>query len=46
MANQTENFNDDINMEAVEHNQRMKNENDKQSEYIEMKNLYEEGLFY
>ncbi len=30
--------------EIEEHNEKMKNESDKHSEYMEMKNMYEEGL--
>ena len=29
---------------AIKHNERMKNESDKLSEYLEMKAMYEEGL--
>jgi len=29
---------------AMEYNERMKNESDKHSEYMEMKSMYEEGL--
>ena len=29
---------------AIEHNERMKNESDRLSEYLEMKAIYEDGL--
>ncbi len=35
---------DEIDMEAMEYNEMMKNETDKHSEYMEMKSMYEEGL--
>ena len=35
---------DDIDKEAMEYNEKMKNESDKLSEYLEMKAMYEEGL--
>ena len=37
-------FYNDIDREVMEYNERMKNESDKLSEYMEMKSMYEEGL--
>lgn len=38
------NFYDDIDKEVMEYNEKMKNESDRLSEYLEMKAMYEEGL--
>ena len=38
------NFNNDIDIESMEYNEKMKNETDKHSEYMEMKSMYEESL--
>lgn len=37
-------FYDDIDREAMEYNERVQNETDKHSEYMEMKSMYEDGL--
>ena len=37
-------FYEDIDREVMEYNERMQNESDKHSEYMEMKSMYEEGL--
>ena len=37
-------FYNEIDIEAMEYNERMQNESDKHSEYMEMKSMYEEGL--
>ena len=37
-------FYDDIDREAMEYNEKIQNESDKHSEYMEMKSMYEEGL--
>ena len=40
----TEMYDADVDVEAMEHNDRMRNESDKHREYMEMKSMYEEGL--
>lgn len=37
-------FYDNIDREAMEYNEKIQNESDKHSEYMEMKSMYEEGL--
>lgn len=39
-----DNYYDEIDREAMEYNEKMRNETDKLHEYIEMKIMYEEGL--